>query len=62
MLTAILLRAAVATPVIAIFIVALDEHPPPNETGLHRLALAVFCSFIIAALGTLWKAAGGWSS
>jgi hypothetical protein len=62
MLTTILLRATVATPVIAVFVATLDEHPPPNETGLHRLTLAAFCSFIIAALGTLWEASGGWSS
>jgi hypothetical protein len=62
MLTTILLRAAVATPVIAVFIVALDEHPQPDETGLHRLGLTAFCSFVIAALGTLWEASGGWSS
>ena len=62
MLTTILLRAAVATPVIAVLTATLDEHPPPNETGPHRLALAAFCSFVIAMVGTLWEASGGWSS
>ena len=52
MLTTILLRATVATPVIAVFITTLDEHPQPNESGLHQLGLAAFCSFVIAALGT----------
>ena len=62
MLTTILLRAAVAMPIIAVLIVALDEHPQPNETRLHRLGLATFCSFVVAMVGTLWEASGGWCS